>query len=312
MGEVYRADDLKLQQSVALKFLPPALSADPGRLSRFAGEVRIARAVSHPNVCRVFDIGEHEGLHFLSMEYVDGDDLASLLRRVGRLHPDKATDIGRQLCAGLAAAHQQGVLHRDLKPANVLVDSRGRAHIADFGLAIAIGKGADPDIAGTPAYMAPEQFSGAPLSEKTDLYALGLVIYELFTGRRFAGGAGDRAGDSALPAIVAQCLRRSPDERPASAAAVAAGLPGASSIAASVDGATNATLQRRALAPGPAWLMLAAAAVGILAVASQSHILTFQPSDVLNPPDALAGSGAGGPVGREFQRTASTASSGSR
>ena len=135
MGEVYRAEDLKLGQPVALKFLPDERRRRPDRLARFHQEVRIARQVSHPNVCRVYDIGEADGRHFLSMEYMDGEDLASLLRRIGRLPADKALELARQLCAGLAAAHDRGVLHRDLKPANVLIDGRGRASIADFGLA---------------------------------------------------------------------------------------------------------------------------------------------------------------------------------
>ena len=116
MGEVYRADDLKLGQPVALKFLPESLARDGAALARFHKEVRIARTVSHPSVCRVFDIGEVDDHHFFSMEYVDGEDLASLLRRIGRLPHDKGLEIARQLCAGLAAAHDTGVLHRDLKP----------------------------------------------------------------------------------------------------------------------------------------------------------------------------------------------------
>ena len=140
MGEVYRADDLKLGQPVALKFLPKALADDPVRRERFYAEVRIARQVSHPNVCRVYDIGELDGRHFLTMEYIDGEDLASLLKRIGRLPGDKAIDVARQLCAGLAAAHDKGVLHRDLKPANVMIDGRGRVRITDFGLAVAAGE----------------------------------------------------------------------------------------------------------------------------------------------------------------------------
>ena len=127
MGEVYRADDLTLDQPVALKFLPEALASDADALERFRNEVRTARRVSHANVCRVYDVGEVERQPFLSMEYVDGEDLASLLRRIGRLPGDKALEIGRQLCAGLAAAHREGVLHRDLKPANVMLDGRGLA-----------------------------------------------------------------------------------------------------------------------------------------------------------------------------------------
>src|SRR5262249_32416734 len=118
MGEVYRADDLKLGQAVALKFLPANVEKDGDRLQRFLNEVKIARQISHPNVCRVYDVGEVDGHHFLSMEYVDGEDLSSLLRRIGRLPQDKAVQIARELCLGLAAAHEQGILHRDLKPAN--------------------------------------------------------------------------------------------------------------------------------------------------------------------------------------------------
>ena len=134
MGEVYRANDLKLGQPVALKFLPAATTRSD-LLARFHAEVRIARQVSHPNVCRVYDIGEVDGSTFLSMEYVDGEDLRSLLRRIGRLPGDKALEIARRLCAGLAAAHDKGVLHRDLKPANIMIDGRGQVLITDFGLA---------------------------------------------------------------------------------------------------------------------------------------------------------------------------------
>jgi hypothetical protein len=132
MGEVYRADDLLLKQTVALKFLPPATTANASILSRFRNEVRTARQVSHPNVCRVYDIGEADGLTYLSMEYVDGEDLASLLRRIGKLPQEKALEIARQLCAGLAAAHDKGVIHRDLKPANIMLDGRGHVRITDY------------------------------------------------------------------------------------------------------------------------------------------------------------------------------------
>src|SRR5262245_50088003 len=120
MGEVYRADDLTLGQPVALKFLPPHLAADPGRLARFRQEVALARKVSHPNVCRVYDIAEHAGQSFLTMEFVDGENLASVLQRLDRPTEEKAAEMARQLCAALAAVHDQGMLHRDLKPANVM------------------------------------------------------------------------------------------------------------------------------------------------------------------------------------------------
>lgn len=185
MGEVYKAEDIKLSQTVALKFLPDKLQTDPAALERFHAEVRTARQVSHPNVCRVFDIGETRGRHFLSMEYVDGDDLSSLLRRVGRLSSERAVEISRQLCVGLSAIHKAGILHRDFKPANVIIDSKGKARITDFGIA-----GLEADIAkdslraGTPAYMSPEQITGSDVSHKSDIYSLGLVLYDIFTGKQ--------------------------------------------------------------------------------------------------------------------------------
>ena len=135
MGEVYRATDLALGQSVALKFLPEEAAQNQRLLERFHGEVRIARQVSHPNVCRVYDIGQAEGMPFISMEYVDGEDLASLLLRIGRLPADKALETARKLCAGLAAAHDRGIIHRDLKPQNIMMNKRGDVVIMDFGLA---------------------------------------------------------------------------------------------------------------------------------------------------------------------------------
>src|SRR5262245_34694549 len=134
MGEVYRADDLELGQPVALKFLS-SLRSDVRARERLRTEVRLARRISHPNVCRVYDIGEAGADLYLPMEYVDGEDLAALLKRIGRVPIDKGVEIARKLCAGLAAAHAQGVLHRDFKPANVMIDGRGEVRIMDFGLA---------------------------------------------------------------------------------------------------------------------------------------------------------------------------------
>src|ERR1041384_1208395 len=162
MGEVYRATDLTLGQSVALKFLPPEASQNPRLLERFHGEVRVARLVSHPNVCRVYDIGEVQGTPFISMEYVDGEDLACLLTRIGRLPGDKALQAARQLCAGLAAAHDRDVIHRDLKPPNDMMNKRGDVVIMDFGLAAIADQLAGAEVRnGTPAYMAPEQLRGS-------------------------------------------------------------------------------------------------------------------------------------------------------
>src|SRR6266498_2528257 len=250
MGEVYRADDLKLGQPVALKFLPGKLASQKTWIDRFYAEVRHARQISHPNVCRVYDVGEIAGRHFLSMEYVDGEDLASLLRRIGRLPPDKAVEIARELCAGLAAAHNKGVLHRDLKPANVMIDGRGHVRITDFGLAVRTSEGA-VDFAGTPAYMAPEQFEGGAVSVRSDLYSLGLILYEVHTGRRpFEATSiaewksrhtqsapmlpSDRelTLDETVERAILRCLEKDPLRRPASARQLAAALPGGDPLAA--------------------------------------------------------------------------------
>jgi tetratricopeptide (TPR) repeat protein len=180
MGDVWRADDLVLQTAVALKVIR---STGPEARERILNEVRLARQITHPAVCRVFDVGEAEGGIFFTMELVRGEDLAALLRRVGRLPSEKVVDIGRQLCAGLAAAHAHGVLHRDLKPANVLIDDDGLVRITDFGIAIPRTDAGLHALTGTPAYMAPEQRApGTPVSERTDVYALGLVLYELLVG----------------------------------------------------------------------------------------------------------------------------------
>jgi serine/threonine-protein kinase len=253
MGEVYKAEDLKLGQPVALKFLPEALQKDAERLERFYNEARMAREVSHPAVCRVHDIGEVDGHHFLSMEYVDGEDLASLVRRIGRLPGVKAIDIARQICAGLGAAHGKGVLHRDLKPQNLMLDGRGNVRITDFGLAgLAETIQGDDVRSGTPAYMSPEQLAGREVTQRSDIYALGLVLYELFTGRRPYPGRSfaeikkqhqePLAAPSDLVADVApeveitilRCLDRDPARRPPSALAVAALLQGSDPLAAAL------------------------------------------------------------------------------
>ena len=252
MGEVYRADDLKLGHPVALKFLPRQLERDPGRIERLYGEVRMARQVSHPHVCRVWDVGEAEGQHFLSMEFVDGENLASLLRRIGRLPGDKALDIARQVASGLAAAHEKGVLHRDLKPANVMLDGEGKVRLTDFGLAgLAEGISGQDVRSGTPSYMSPEQLQGREVTTRSDIYSLGLLLYELFTGRRTFQGRtlvelarqqrSEQPVDPSLfvpeipPAVeqtILACLEKEPRKRPPSALAVSAMLSGRDPLAA--------------------------------------------------------------------------------
>jgi hypothetical protein len=237
MGEVYRANDLLLGQVVALKFLPAEWTSHEETLARFRNEVRIARQISHSNVCRVYDIGEVEGSTYLSMEYVDGEDLASLLRRIGRLPPDKALEIARQLCAGLAAAHDKGVVHRDLKPGNIMLDGQGQLRITDFGLAGVAGEVKDIR-SGTPAYMAPEQRSGREVTPRSDIYSLGIVLREIFTGSRTGSRASAESNqpdlDPEVDRVIHRCLAEDPAKRPASALAVSAALPGGDPLAAAL------------------------------------------------------------------------------
>jgi len=224
MGEVYRATDLLLGQPVALKFLPPMLAHDEGAASRLRNEVKTARQVTHPNVCRVHDIGEHDGQLYLSMEFVDGEDLASLLRRIGRLPEDKGLEIARKLCAGLAAAHEKGVIHRDLKPANVMIDGRGQVIITDFGLA-GFSDGIKDIWSGTPAYMSPEQKTGREVTARSDIYSLGLVLHELFTGKNSAAStATSDVLDPAIGRVIEACLQEDPQETAGISAAGGAGI----------------------------------------------------------------------------------------
>jgi serine/threonine-protein kinase len=293
MGEVYRAEDLRLGQTVALKFLPLSLEDDPEARERLLAEVRHARIVSHPNVCRVYDIAEVRGRFFLTMEYIDGEDLRSLLRRIGRLPLDKALEIARELSAGLAAAHAQGLLHRDLKPGNVMIDGRGHARITDFGLAVDVAAAASPsDFAGTIAYMAPERFLAKPATVQSDLYSLGLIMYEACTGKLpfSASSVADwqNAHMASMPTIpsalvpgiepsleraILRCLEKDPARRHWSAAQLAAALPGGDPLAAALAAGETpspalvaASGEEGTLTRAQAWVRLAACAVGFATV----------------------------------------------
>ena len=315
MGEVYRAEDLKLDEDVALKFLPEKLVQDGAALARFHREVRIARDISHANVCRVFDIGEANGVPFISMEFVAGEDLSTLLRRIGRLPQDKAIEISRQLCAGIAAAHDQGVLHRDLKPSNIMLDDRGKVRIMDFGLAGVVTdiQGAEI-ISGTPAYMAPEQLAGKEVTIQSDIYSLGLVLYEIFTGKRAFEGktVADlmlqrekssptnpsevvRDLDPRVVRVVQRCLEADPARRPETALQVAAALPGGDPLAAALAAGETPSPQmvaaaggEQALSPVVAWTLLVgtlAALIVTLWVARYANDVALYPID--KPPEVL-------------------------
>jgi len=312
MGEVYRADDTKLGQPVALKFVRGALS--PELLERLYAEVRIGRQVSHPNVCSLYDVVEVDGQTFLAMEYVDGEDLASLLSRIGRLPADKALDLARDLSAGLAAVHEKGAVHRDLKPANVMVDGRGRARITDFGLAIGVeGPGAFA-YAGTPAYMSPEQLAGRESTARSDVYALGLVLYEMFTGRRFFDAkslddvrsqhrqakkprlaSAPQPLPPAVERVILQCLEEEEEARPVSSRAVLAMLPGGDPLEAAVAAGETPSPEMVAaagtlgdLTPAVAWsLLLAAAGALVLCAWLADRTTLYGTAHLPKPPEAL-------------------------
>ncbi len=245
MGAVYRARDTLVGDVVALKMLEVGDGQRAELLERFRREVRLARRISHPNVARTHDLGEHAGHLYLTMEYVEGEDLQSLLRREQPLAAPRAARIALAVCEGLAAAHAAGVVHRDLKPANVLVEKGGRVVLTDFGIARAVaGEAASrtQGMVGTPLYMSPEQLSGGEVTARSDLYAAGLLLYEMLTGQPpFTGDSpmavafarlrqpppdpsGRPGVPDALAHLVRHCVSREPEERPSGTLEVAAVL----------------------------------------------------------------------------------------
>lgn len=314
MGEVYRAHDLELGQPVALKFLTSWRSDERAR-TRLRREVRLARQIAHPNVCRVYDIGEAQGDLYLTMEYIDGEDLAALLTRIGRVPADKGVEIARKLCAGLAAAHARGVLHRDFKPANIMIDGRGEVRIMDFGLAATAEHLETAEVrSGTPAYMAPEQLSGREATPKSDLYALGLVLYELFTGRipfpvhdlhelqRHRASRPSTTPSTLIPDLgpqveraILRCLEPDPALRPGSALEVSATLPGGDPLAEALAAGETpspemvaAAGSNEALRPAVALALLACIGAGLTAavlLAERAQVLGRLPLNY--PPEVL-------------------------
>lgn len=211
MGEVYLAYDRELDREVALKLIRGDLADNPAILERFKREIQLSSKVTHKNVLRVYDLGEGEdGVKFLTMQYVEGQDLATMMRQQGRLAPAQVVDIFRQICEGLIAAHEQGVIHRDLKPQNIMVEKSGRVAVTDFGLAKSFEQVSLTDagkIIGTPHYMSPEQVKGVPLDARSDIFSLGIMLYEMLTGAMpFTGGSAyeimiSRVNRSPRPAI---------------------------------------------------------------------------------------------------------------
>jgi serine/threonine protein kinase/class 3 adenylate cyclase len=185
MGIVYKARDLETSEVLALKVLKPEIASDPVVQANFNKELCLARKITHKNVCRIYDLYRNGGIAFASMEYIEGQSLLDVLNREAALPIARATEMMRQICAGVREAHEQGVVHRDLKPANFMVDANGTVKVMDFGIArmIQAGAGQTGSIVGTPAYMSPEQATGKTVDARTDIYAMGLVFYEMITGK---------------------------------------------------------------------------------------------------------------------------------
>ena len=241
-GRVFKARDQKLDQTVALKMIRPEHSSNPMVVDLFKKETSLARSLTQENIIRVFDLGETRGVTFISMEYVPGQNLEQLLQASGTLTEATAVSITRQICRALAAAHKRGIIHRDLKPQNILIDANGRVHVADFGLAqtFEVSSGDAPGrIIGTPAYMSPEQARGGEANARSDIYALGLIMYEMLTGRKpftsesIAGYLEKHLHEKPNPPrawnpglshdleqIILRCLEKDPDKRPSNAGKV--------------------------------------------------------------------------------------------
>jgi serine/threonine protein kinase/tetratricopeptide (TPR) repeat protein len=186
MGKVFKVFDAKIKEKIALKLIKPETASDGDMIERFSNEIRLSRRIGHQNVCRMFDIGEAEGAHFITMEYVHGEDLKSMIRMSGSLSLGMLLSVGKQVSDGLAEAHSLGVVHRDLKPQNIMIDRNGNAKIMDFGIARSVrerGITGPSVLVGTPEYMSPEQAEAKEVDQRSDIYSLGVVLYEMATSR---------------------------------------------------------------------------------------------------------------------------------
>jgi serine/threonine protein kinase/tetratricopeptide (TPR) repeat protein len=334
MGAVYQAHDRELGRNIAVKVIRPDLAADAGILQRFKQELILSRHVTHKNVVRIFDLGEADGIKFITMEFVEGEDLRALLRREGKLSPKKALSVVRQICKALEAAHAEGVIHRDLKPQNVMRDPQGRVVVMDFGLARSLesdGMTQTGALVGTLEYMSPEQALGSALDQRSDLFAAGLIFYELLTGkppykaetaiaslmkrtqqRAIPACEVDTTVPAQLSAIVSRCLERDPKDRYQSAGELLADLDAAvtdPSASTARSSSVSATPPSPSASPssGPRsvqinlslpaerkwiWIVAALVAAGLFFVIPTTRHLVFHPDE---PSSAASGAPVGIP-----------------
>ena len=303
MGRVYKVQDTKIGEKVALKLIRPEAGLDKKTIERFSNELKLARKIRHKNVCQMFDLGEDQGTRYITMEYVHGEDLKQLIRKVGRLSPGQAIGIARQVCDGLEEAHKLGVVHRDLKPQNIMVDDDGHARIMDFGIARSLGgksiTGAGVLI-GTPEYMSPEQVEAKDVDQRSDIYSLGIILYEMLTGKLpfeadspFAVGIKQKSEapkdpkvlnlqiPDDLSSVILKCLEKDKENRYQTAGQVGSelerieqGLPTTGIVAAKRKPLTSREITvkfdlKKIALPGLAVITLAAVAVLILTFISK-------------------------------------------
>lgn len=284
MGRVYRVRDRETNETLALKVLLPEYAADPAMAERFKNELRLARRITHKNVCRIYDFNRTDSLAYITMEYVDGETLRALIARSGPLPPARVVEVATQICAGLAEAHAQGVVHRDLKPENIMITKAGQVKLMDFGIARSLDSSTTTHtMIGTPGYMAPEQAQGLPVTARTDIYAFGMIMYECLTGRpAFTGPTpvavalkqmqerptAPRALRPEIPPAldvgVMRCLEKDPARRFASADALAAALTPApiSTPPPRVNRPAIASKQNRPAPSRAPWILALAAIAG--------------------------------------------------